>query len=146
SISVIGPGEAAAAAHAPGGPNLPSPPQLISSVDPKFLTLTKVDAEIYGEFRRVFGGLRVDVLDPEELKSEAAKEVGDGGGLKGGVIRGFNMGVHWVLKGGFTPVGGGSLPRSRLLMAGLNGGFENNGEVMKVGLKWGGFLRMGGGS
>ncbi|OXB51944.1 UNVERIFIED_CONTAM: hypothetical protein H355_006710, partial [Colinus virginianus] len=47
---------------------------LISSVDPKFLTLTKVDERIYEEFRQSFAGLRVDVLDPEELKSEPAKE------------------------------------------------------------------------
>ncbi|NXH52871.1 PBDC1 protein, partial [Rhabdornis inornatus] len=46
---------------------------LISSVDPKFLRLTKVDDRIYAEFRRTFRELRVDVLDPEELKSQAAK-------------------------------------------------------------------------
>ncbi|NXS30787.1 PBDC1 protein, partial [Pomatostomus ruficeps] len=46
---------------------------LISSVDPKFLRLTKVDDRIYEEFRRTFRDLRVDVLDPEELKSEPAK-------------------------------------------------------------------------
>ena len=39
-----------------------------------------MDEQIYGEFRKAFGGLRVDVLDPEELKSEPAKEVGAGGG------------------------------------------------------------------
>ncbi|NXR19551.1 PBDC1 protein, partial [Cinclus mexicanus] len=55
-------------------PNLPV--QLISSVDPKFLSLTKVDDRIYEEFRRTFRDLRVDVLDPEELKSEPAKEKG----------------------------------------------------------------------
>ncbi|NXO88963.1 PBDC1 protein, partial [Certhia brachydactyla] len=46
---------------------------LISSVDPKFLRLTKVDEQIYEEFRRSFPELHLDVLDPEELKSEAAK-------------------------------------------------------------------------
>ncbi|NXP63818.1 PBDC1 protein, partial [Chloropsis cyanopogon] len=46
---------------------------LISSVDPKFLHLTKVDERIYREFRESFRELRVDVLEPEELKSEAAK-------------------------------------------------------------------------
>ncbi|XP_041280648.1 protein PBDC1 isoform X1 [Onychostruthus taczanowskii] len=46
---------------------------LISSVEPKFLKLTKVDERIYEEFRGAFRDLRVDVLDPEELKSEAAK-------------------------------------------------------------------------
>ncbi|XP_067168489.1 protein PBDC1 [Apteryx mantelli] len=47
---------------------------LISSVDPKFLNLTKVDDQIYGEFRKTFSDLKIDVLDPEELKSEPAKE------------------------------------------------------------------------
>ncbi|NXS78525.1 PBDC1 protein, partial [Erpornis zantholeuca] len=46
---------------------------LISSVDPKFLRLTKVDERIYEEFRKTFPGLRIDLLDPEELKSEPAK-------------------------------------------------------------------------
>ncbi|XP_066062431.1 protein PBDC1 isoform X1 [Chamaea fasciata] len=46
---------------------------LISSVDPKFLKLTKADDRIYEEFRQTFRELRVDVLDPEELKSEPAK-------------------------------------------------------------------------
>ncbi|NXI70873.1 PBDC1 protein, partial [Anseranas semipalmata] len=47
---------------------------LISSVDPKFLKLTQADDRIYGEFRKTFGDLKIDVLDPEELKSEPAKE------------------------------------------------------------------------
>ncbi|KFQ45338.1 Protein PBDC1, partial [Nestor notabilis] len=46
---------------------------LISSVDPKFLNLTKVDDQIYSDFRDTFRDLKVDVLDPEELKSEPAK-------------------------------------------------------------------------
>ncbi|NXO46775.1 PBDC1 protein, partial [Locustella ochotensis] len=46
---------------------------LISSVEPKFLRLTQLDDGIYEEFRRSFPELRVDVLDPEELKSEPAK-------------------------------------------------------------------------
>ncbi|NWR01893.1 PBDC1 protein, partial [Paradoxornis webbianus] len=46
---------------------------LISSVEPKLLKLTREDDRIYEEFRRTFGELRVDVLDPEELKSEPAK-------------------------------------------------------------------------
>lgn len=49
--------------------------QLISSVDPQFLKLTKVDDQIYSEFREIFDKLKIDVLDPEELKSELAKEV-----------------------------------------------------------------------
>ncbi|XP_032705617.1 protein PBDC1 isoform X3 [Lontra canadensis] len=48
--------------------------KLISSVDPRFLKLTKVDDQIYSEFRENFEKLRIDVLDPEELKSESAKE------------------------------------------------------------------------
>lgn len=71
----------------------PHSPQLISSVDPKFLTLTKVDEQIYGEFRKAFGGLRVDVLDPEDLKSEPAKEVGAGGGLTHIPTRGWGWGL-----------------------------------------------------
>lgn len=35
-----------------------------------------MDDQIYSEFRENFEKLRIDVLDPEELKSESAKEVG----------------------------------------------------------------------
>ncbi|NXO72784.1 PBDC1 protein, partial [Phainopepla nitens] len=49
------------------------PVQLISSVEPRSLQLTQVDERIYEEFRGTFRDLRVDVLDPEELKSEPAK-------------------------------------------------------------------------
>nr|XP_012610808.1 protein PBDC1 isoform X2 [Microcebus murinus] len=49
--------------------------KLISSVDPQFLKLTKVDDQIYSEFRENFEKLRIDILDPEELKSESAKEL-----------------------------------------------------------------------
>ncbi|NXA43701.1 PBDC1 protein, partial [Eudromia elegans] len=55
-------------------------PQLISSVEPARLRLTRLDERIYGEFRRCFGSLRVDRLDPEELKSEEAKAVRGPGG------------------------------------------------------------------
>nr|XP_012311187.1 protein PBDC1 isoform X1 [Aotus nancymaae] len=48
--------------------------KLISSVDPQFLKLTKVDDQIYSEFRKNFEKLKIDILDPEELKSESAKE------------------------------------------------------------------------
>lgn len=51
-------------------------------MDPKFLKLTKADEQIYGDFRKTFGDLKIDVLDPEELKSEPAKEVGTEGGLE----------------------------------------------------------------
>uniref|UniRef100_A0A8C3U5G0 Polysaccharide biosynthesis domain containing 1 n=1 Tax=Catharus ustulatus TaxID=91951 RepID=A0A8C3U5G0_CATUS len=50
------------------------PPQLLQSVEPRGLSLTPLDERIYREFRKNFPELRVDVLDPEELKSEAAKE------------------------------------------------------------------------
>ncbi|XP_078095786.1 protein PBDC1 isoform X2 [Mustelus asterias] len=46
---------------------------LICSVDPRFLKLTKEDDQIYQEFRKQFRDMKVDVLDQEELKSEAAK-------------------------------------------------------------------------
>lgn len=49
--------------------------QLISSVDPKFLKLTKSDDQIYTKFREVFPDLKIQVLDPELLKSAEAKEV-----------------------------------------------------------------------
>nr|XP_051706247.1 protein PBDC1-like [Oryctolagus cuniculus] len=48
--------------------------KLISSVDPQFLKLTKVDDQIYSEFQKIFEKLKIDVLDPEELKPESAKE------------------------------------------------------------------------
>lgn len=54
-------------------------------MDPKFLKLTKADEQIYGDFRKTFGDLKIDVLDPEELKSEPAKEVGALGGWNYGV-------------------------------------------------------------
>ncbi|KAL4609293.1 protein PBDC1 [Arapaima gigas] len=47
---------------------------LISSVDPKFLKLTKVDDKIYSAFRESFPDLHIQVLDPEKLKSAEAKE------------------------------------------------------------------------
>ncbi|NXU37506.1 PBDC1 protein, partial [Drymodes brunneopygia] len=46
---------------------------LISSVDPKFLRLTRVDERIYREFRQRFPELRLELLQPEELKSPRAK-------------------------------------------------------------------------
>ncbi|XP_068130806.1 protein PBDC1 [Hyperolius riggenbachi] len=47
---------------------------LISSVEPRLLKLTKTDDVIYTAFRDEFPDLRIDVLDPEDLKSPAAKE------------------------------------------------------------------------
>lgn len=46
---------------------------LISSVDPKFLKLTKMDDKIYSSFRETFKELNIKLLNPEELKSEEAK-------------------------------------------------------------------------
>ncbi|NWR48079.1 PBDC1 protein, partial [Regulus satrapa] len=67
---------------------------LISSVDPKFLKLTAVDDLIYAEFRGTFRNLRVDVLDPEELKSEAAKAKWRLFCLRfEGVVEDFNLGT-----------------------------------------------------
>ncbi|KAM7154035.1 protein PBDC1 isoform 2-T2 [Macrochelys suwanniensis] len=72
-LGALGAGEAVAAAHALSLPAEAYGNDLISSVDPKFLKLTKVDDQIYAEFRKSFGDLKIDVLDPEELKSEPAK-------------------------------------------------------------------------
>ncbi|XP_018421712.1 PREDICTED: protein PBDC1 [Nanorana parkeri] len=47
---------------------------LISSVEPRHLKLTRMDDVIYTAFRGDFPELRIDVLDPEDLKSPAAKE------------------------------------------------------------------------
>ncbi|XP_008589784.1 PREDICTED: protein PBDC1 [Galeopterus variegatus] len=68
--------------------------KLISSVDPQFLKLTKVDDQIYSEFRKNFEKLRIDVLDPEELKSESAKEKWRPFCLKfNGIVEDFNYGT-----------------------------------------------------
>lgn len=48
--------------------------QLISSVDPTALKLTKMDDEIYGEFRKDFPDLKMDIIKEDELKSAEAKE------------------------------------------------------------------------
>ncbi|XP_073510155.1 protein PBDC1 isoform X1 [Phyllobates terribilis] len=47
---------------------------LISSVDPRLLKLTRLDDGIYTAFRSEFPDLRIDVIDPEDLKSPASKE------------------------------------------------------------------------
>ncbi|XP_066212497.1 protein PBDC1 [Saccopteryx leptura] len=68
--------------------------KLISSVDPQFLKLTKMDDQIYLEFRKNFEQLRIDVLDPEELKSVSAKEKWRPFCLKfDGVVEDFNYGT-----------------------------------------------------
>ncbi|XP_029283933.1 protein PBDC1 isoform X1 [Cottoperca gobio] len=48
---------------------------LISSVDPKFLKLTKLDDDIYSSFRETFRELDIKLLQPDDLKSDEAKEV-----------------------------------------------------------------------
>ncbi|XP_063066783.1 protein PBDC1 [Engraulis encrasicolus] len=47
---------------------------LISSVDPKFLKLTKQDDNIHSAFTESFSDLNLDVLDPDHLKTPEAKE------------------------------------------------------------------------
>ncbi|KAM9820971.1 protein PBDC1 [Neosynchiropus ocellatus] len=47
---------------------------LISSVEPKFLKLTKMDDHIYDRFREEFRDLDVKVLKEDDLKSADAKE------------------------------------------------------------------------
>ncbi|CAB1425359.1 unnamed protein product [Pleuronectes platessa] len=47
---------------------------LISSVDPKFLKLTKLDDEIYSSFRETFKDLDIKLLKTDDLKSNEAKE------------------------------------------------------------------------
>ncbi|XP_044295064.1 protein PBDC1-like [Varanus komodoensis] len=47
---------------------------LISSIDPEFLKLTKVDDQFYSEFWKDFPDLQIGVLDPEDLKSGPAKK------------------------------------------------------------------------
>ncbi|XP_076020447.1 protein PBDC1 [Genypterus blacodes] len=47
---------------------------LISSVDPKFLKLTKQDDLIYSSFRETFKDLNIQQLQPDDLKSDEAKE------------------------------------------------------------------------
>ncbi|XP_070845013.1 protein PBDC1 [Chaetodon trifascialis] len=47
---------------------------LISSVDPKFLKLTKLDDRIYSSFRETFKELDIKLLKEDDLKSDEAKE------------------------------------------------------------------------
>lgn len=56
--------------------------QLISSVDPKFLKLTKLDDQIYSSFRETFKDLDVKQLNSDDLKSDKAKEVSENRFLK----------------------------------------------------------------
>ncbi|XP_060917588.1 protein PBDC1 [Labrus mixtus] len=47
---------------------------LISSVEPKFLKLTKLDDKIYTDFRETFKDLDIKLLKVDDLKSAQAKE------------------------------------------------------------------------
>ncbi|XP_034457564.1 protein PBDC1 [Hippoglossus hippoglossus] len=47
---------------------------LISSVDAKFLKLTKLDDSIYSSFRETFKDLDIKLLKTDDLKSNEAKE------------------------------------------------------------------------
>lgn len=49
--------------------------QLVSSVDNRVLKLTQLDDDIYRSFRQHFPDLKVEVIDQDLLKSEAAKLV-----------------------------------------------------------------------
>ncbi|XP_030057840.1 protein PBDC1 [Microcaecilia unicolor] len=67
---------------------------LISSVEPRLLKLTKVDDLIYTEFKASFGDLKIDIVDPEELKSEQAKEKWRPFCMRfDGVVEDFNYGT-----------------------------------------------------
>jgi len=46
---------------------------LISSIDPKILRLTKIDDDIYKDFRTQFPSLSVATINEDELKSTEAK-------------------------------------------------------------------------
>jgi len=70
--------------------------QLISSVDPKFLKLTKLDDKIYSSFRETFKELDVKRLKEDDLKSDEAKEV------SGSCIVGYSCSVSVVLSFTFT--------------------------------------------
>lgn len=47
---------------------------LVSSVDPKILKLTKCDSDIYTHFRDEFPDVKVDVIDVDAMKSAEGKE------------------------------------------------------------------------
>ena len=48
---------------------------MISSIDPKALRLTKVDDQLYKEFREFFPKLDINVLSEDSLKNPQAKEM-----------------------------------------------------------------------
>ena len=52
-----------------------TPLQLITAVDPSILKLTPMDDEIHKQFREDFKDLKVDILQEDDIKSEANKQV-----------------------------------------------------------------------
>ncbi|XP_041825253.1 protein PBDC1 isoform X2 [Melanotaenia boesemani] len=73
-LAALGVEGASAAAHALSLPAEAYGNDLISSVDPKFLKLTKLDDKIYSSFRETFKELDVKQLKEDDLKSDEAKE------------------------------------------------------------------------
>ncbi|KAI9500704.1 hypothetical protein GGI25_006336 [Coemansia spiralis] len=47
--------------------------KVLKSVGPRSFKLTPIDDELYGDFKKSFPDLRLDVLDQEEFKSPMAK-------------------------------------------------------------------------
>ena len=49
--------------------------QLITSVEPKSLKLTKIDSDIYSQFRESFADLKIDIVSEDVIKSADEKPV-----------------------------------------------------------------------
>ena len=49
--------------------------QLITSLDPKSLKISKIDDKIYESFRKDFPDMKIDVIDEDEMKSPEGKQV-----------------------------------------------------------------------
>jgi len=49
--------------------------KILCAVESKFLKLTKIDEEIYNEFRNLFKDFNVGLIDVDVLKSNESKEV-----------------------------------------------------------------------
>lgn len=105
----------------------------ISSVDPQFLKLTKVDDQIYSEFWQNFEKLRVDVLDPKEFKSVSGKEKWRPFCLKfDGVIEDFNYGTLLRLdcSQGYTEENTIFAPRIQFLAIEIAGNQEGHNKAV----------------
>ncbi|KAM4644762.1 protein PBDC1 isoform 6-T6 [Amazona ochrocephala] len=103
----LGPGEAAAAAHALSLPAeaFGNDPRVELAWAMKAHQHAEIYFNIYSDFRATFRDLRVDVLDPEELKSEPAKEKWRPFCLRfQGLVEDFNYGTLLRLdcRGGYT--------------------------------------------